>query len=352
MIRSYLTKLLLGRILSALFGLSAMLQLLDLLEKAGTIFAHGGFLDILHFTRLRVPSILAEMLPLAVLIGAVLTFRRLASALEMTTLRAAGMSLWQVVLALTPVCLLLSIVHFGLQTEVGPRADRALADWWAATIPDPSSASPPPRLWLRSGGDVAAIDEVSLDGRSLRGVMVLERAPSGEMTARLDAGTATYEGGRWILHDVRIAQADSQKTYRQETAIWPQGPEPANMIELARRTDSMRLDRLVATIRGRWVGSQGPDYYWTQLDGMVASVLAPIIMVLLAAPILLAPPRTDGNGAVIATSLALGLGYLTCTGLLEAFGEAGTLPPWLAGGLATSFFAGFALLRLIQADDV
>jgi lipopolysaccharide export system permease protein len=350
MIRAYLTRLFLGRMLAALIGLAAMLQILDLLENAGTIFAHGGFLDILHFIALRAPAIVSEMLPLSILIGALLTFRRLAADLEVTTLRGAGMSLWQMVGALMPLCLLLCVVQFGLQNEVAPKADRAFANWWAATIPPPAD-SPPPRLWLRAGRDVAAVDTVSTDGRTLHGVMVLERDAEGQTSTRLDAPVAHFGPAGWVLQQVRVARADTDHVQAVAAAPWPQGPEPANMQALAWPTDSITLGRIFAVLHGHWAGSQGPGYYHTALNAAFAALLSPIIMLLLAAPVLLVPPRSEGNTRATATSLALGLGYLTCAGLLNAFGQSGTVPPLLAGWMAAVVFFAYACLRLSQADD-
>ena len=70
----------------------------------------------------------------------------------------------------------------------------------------------------------------------------------------------------------------------------------------------------------------------------------------IAVPVLLAPPRASGGGVYMASSLILGLGYLTSAGLLSALGEAGTLPPWLAGWAALVLFSGYGGLRLIQAE--
>jgi lipopolysaccharide export system permease protein len=350
MIRAYLTRLFLGRMLGALFSLAAMLQILDLLENAGTIFAHGGFLDILHFIALRLPTIVSEMLPLSVLIGALLTFRRLAADLEVTTLCGAGMSLWQMVGALLPVCLLLCVVQFAMQNEVAPKADRAFANWWAATIP-PATTSPPPRLWLRAGTDVAAVDSVSFDGRTLHGVMVLERDSQGEISLRLDAPVAHFGPAGWILDHVRVTRPDAPRVQDVATMPWPQGPEPANMQSLAWPANSVTLGRILAVLHGHWAGSLGLGYYRTELQAAFAGLLSPIIMLLLAAPVLLAPPRSEGNTRATATSLALGLGFATCAGLLNAFGQSGTIPPWLAGWMAAVFFFVFACLRLSQADD-
>ena len=348
MLRRYLTGMLLVRVAGSLLGLVAILQLLDLLDKAGSILSRGGVADIGRFIALRTPSLFAEALPLATLLGAVLTFLRLSGALEMTAMRAAGISLRQILRALLPACLLVSAAQFVLQTEVAPRAERRFADWWAAT--DPVAADPAaPRLWLRAHGDIAAVDRVSLDGGELGGLSVAQRSSTGDLTAWLEAGEAVRREGRWTLHDVRIARPGVAELEYRDTMEWANGPSPANMVELARPIDLMTLGRLIETLRGRWVGGRAPAFYWTELDRVLSALLDPFVMVLLAEPVLLAPPRTAG-GAPAATSLALGLGYLVCAGLLTALGNAGTLPPLLAGWSATLLFAVMGLVRLLQAE--
>lgn len=350
-LRRYLTRMLLGRTLGALLGLAAMLQLLELFEKAGTIFAHGGVLDILHFIALRLPAILGQILPLAVLIGALLAFRALAAGLEVTSLRAAGLSLGNMVSALLPACLLLALVQFGLQNEIAPRADRAFADWWARIVPAASKATPPPRLWLRVGEDVAAVDTVSPNGRDLAGVEIITRSAAGDVTARITAPQATVGPQGWHLEPARIAMAGAPRSRDLPGYDWPAGPSATNMNALARPADSLSLERMIETLRGGWISTQGRAADWTALYGALAVLFAPFIMLLLAAPALLAPPRSDGNGLMTATSLILGLGYLVCAGLLAAFGQSGTVPPWLAGWLAPVTFLGFAVLRMMQADE-
>jgi lipopolysaccharide export system permease protein len=349
-IRRYLTTLLLTRLLGALFGLAALLQLLDLLDKAGTILAHGGLADVGHYVGLRLPTIFAEMLPLATLVGALLVFRRLAGTQEATTLRGAGLSLGQILGLLLPICLAITIVHFALRTEISPRAQRAFSDWWIVKIPPSNTDPAPPRLWLASHGDIASIDRVSLKGRRLEGIMIAQRSDQGDLLVRLDAGSALYEHGHWTLFAVRVARQNHAEARFLPTLGWPHGPAPANMIDLAQPVDSMTLGRLIATLRGRWAGSQSMDFYRTQLHGTIASLFDPLLMILFAVPVLLAPPRALGGGVYMASSLILGLGYLTSAGLLSALGEAGTLPPWLAGWAALVLFSGYGGLRLIQAE--
>lgn len=348
MLRAYLSKLFLSRLLASLFGLAAILQLLDLLDRTGAILTRGGVAAIGLYVTLRLPTLLAEMMPLAALLGALLTFMRLASGLETTAIRAAGLSLWHVAWALVPACLLVSGLQFVLQTEVAPRTERGFADWWAATAPADTPALE--RVWLRSHGDVAAIDRVSPNGRRLDGLMIVQRSTSGGLSARLDAHSADYRDGRWTLHDVRIDRPDREGTETRADLQWPHGPPPANMVELARPADSQTLGRLFATIGGRWIGAHGATYYRTQLQSLIVALLDPFLMVLLAMPLLLALPRSGVSGLEMMKVLALGLGAMAAAGLLQALGNAGTLPPVVAAWTATLVFGAAGVVRLQQAE--
>jgi lipopolysaccharide export system permease protein len=350
MIRRYLTRLLLTRLLGALFGLTALLQLIDLLNRAGTILAHGGLADIGHYLVLRLPTILAEMLPLATLVGALLAFRRLAVTHEATTLRGAGLSLGNVLRFLLPICFIITVVQVVLQAEIAPRAERAFSDWWTMRDSSETTDSARTLLWLKSGRDIAAIAHVSRNGQHLSGIMIAQRSKQGDLLDRLDAESALYENGHWTLHAVRVAHQNHAEAALIPSLIWPDGPVPANMIDLARPVDSMTVDRLIATLRGRWIGAQGMSVYRTQLQGLIVSLFVPFLMILLAVPAFLAPPRASGSSIYVATSLILGLGYLTAAGLLGALGEAGTLPPLAAGWAALVVFAAYGALRLIQAE--
>ena len=350
MLRRYLSALFLTRFLGSLLGLTAILQLLDLLDKTSGILARGGILDIGRFIGLRLPSLLSEMVPLAVLIGAMLTFMRLAGSLEMTALRAAGLSLWQVLRYLLPACLLLAAFQLVLLTEVSPRTERAFADWWARTAPFDANEPAPARLWLRAHGDVAAIDRVSLDGRRLDGLLIVQRSAMGDLAARLDARTALYADGHWVLHDVRVASPSRVDTAMQPSLDWQHGPLPANMVELAQPVEQQTIGHLIGTLKGDWIGARGRSFYMTQLDGLLASLFDPLLMLLLTAPVLLAPPRSGAGAWPIAKVLVLGLGYLVTSGLLGALGNAGTLPPIVAGWAATLLFGAYCSIKLLQIE--
>ena len=351
-LRRYLTRLFLGRALGALLALAGLLQLLDLLDRASEVLARGGLLDVLRYAALRLPTLLGQAVPLAVLVGAALAFLRLSATSEMAALRAAGVGGWRVFGALLPASALAAAVQGALLFAVAPRTERALADWWdgrgaAATAGEPIAV--PQRLWLRNGGDVVAVDAVSLDGRRLEGVLVVRRDEEGRVAARIEARRAEHDAAAgWTLRDVSVVRPARPRAEAAAELAWLDGPPPAAMRGLARPTEAQPLDRLLAGSRGEGAAARGAAFYETRLQSAAAMLATPFIMLLLAVPAAFGLPRQGGGAARrAAVGLALGLGYLLAAGLSEALGEASLLPPALAAWAAPFVFAvaGFLLLQ-------
>ena len=356
-LRRYLTRLFAGRALGALFALAALLQILDLLDRASDVLANGGGVaDVARHAALRLPTLLGQAVPLAVLVGAVLVFLRLAATSEMAALRAAGVGAWRVLGALLPACALAAAAQLALLHAVAPRTERALADWWdgrdAASASEPIAV--PRRLWLRNGGDVVAVDAVSLDGARLEGVLVVRRDAEGQAVARIEARRAEHDAaaGGWTLREASIVRPSQARAEAVDALAWPDGPAPAAMRDLARPTEAQTPGRLLAGLRGEGAVARGAAFYETRVQSTAATLATPFVMALLAIPAAFGLPR--GGGAAVArraaVGLALGLGYLVMAGLLGAMGEASVLPPALAAWTAPLVFAAAGVV-LLQREE-
>lgn len=354
-LRRYLTRLFAARALGALGALAAMLQLLDLLDKASDLLADGGgAADVARHAALRLPTLLGHAVPVAVLVGAVLTFRRLAATSEMAALRAAGVGAWRVLGALAPACAAAAAFQLALLFAVAPRTERALADWWAgrgAAAASGEAVPLPRRLWLRNGGDIVAADAVSLDGSRLGGVLIVRRDAEGGVAARVEARGAEHDVDTgWVLRGADVARPGRPRAEAAGDLAWPDGPPPAALRDLARPTEAQPPGRLLAGLRGEGAVSRGPAFFATRAQSAAASPAVPFLMALLAAPAAFGLPRRGGGWRRPAVGLALGLGYLVAAGLLGALGEAGALPPVLAAWTAPFVFAVAGLL-LLQREE-
>ncbi len=346
-LRRYLTRIFLGWTAAVLFGLVALLQLLDLLDKASEVLQRGSVTEIGRYALLRLPTMLGQLVPLAVLVGAILTFWRLAGTLEITALRTLGLGARRILGALVPACVLTAALQAALLLVVAPRSERALADWWDGKgVADSQPMALAQRLWLRNGAEIVSVEAASLDGTALAGILLVRRDAEGRALERIDARHAIHGPEGWRLLQLRMVQPDGTRPQFMAELAWTEGPSPEAIRDLARPTAAQTLDRLLAGQRGEGAVTHGRAFYATRLQAVAATMIAPFIMLLLAVPSAFGLPRQADGYRRGGIGLALGLSYLVVNGLLNAMGETGGLGPYLAAWTAPLVFALVGLLRL------
>lgn len=350
----YLSRLFLTRTLAALLVFASLLQLLDLLDNASTVLARGGGgAELLHYASLRLPMIVERVIPLAVLVGSLMTLWSLAQHNEVVALRAAGLTPYRMVGILMPAALVVAATHFLVADQIAPRSERAFLDWWAATAPD-ADAEPadPHRIWMRVSGTVVSADRMRDRGRSLDGVLIFSRDAAGRIISRIEAEQATYENGIWTL---RKGEAFTIKeggaTHEPfETRVWPAPLSPANVLDVASPPENISQAKLSNILHGTWSGTQSPAYYRTRLYGGYSGPLASLIMVLLAAPVAHGVRRRGTLMGGLVIGVVAGLLFLVFNGLMMALGEANIVPALLAAWAPTLIFSAFAGAVMVHLE--
>ncbi|MGQ9367804.1 LPS export ABC transporter permease LptG [Azospirillum sp. ST 5-10] len=351
---AYFTRAFVGRFCAVLFGLGALLQLLDLMDKMGDVLERGhGTADLLSYVVLRLPLILNQLVPLAVLIGALLAFMSFAQRGEVIALRSIGASSWRLFATLLPAVAAIVALHFVLMDQLAPRAEQALQAWWEARPAPPSEeAKPAEPVWMRAGSSIVAVRAVRDDGRRLEGVTIVRRDELGRATARLVADEARWADGGWVLHDVDAftLRKDTQSQRHDAVLPWPDGPAPENVAFVADPTEFLSIDRLRTIVEGVWSGTRDVAFYEVQVQRIFSIPASSFVMLLLAQPALHGMRRSRGFGAGMAAGLALGLLFMVFQGLLSAFAEADLLPPLLAVWFPLAIFAliGGAILLYLE----
>lgn len=335
MLIRYVSRAFAGRFLAVLLAFAALLQLLDLLDKASTVLERGrGATDLLTYIALRLPMFVNQLVPLAVLIGALSAFMTLARNNEVVALRSAGASPWLFLRLLVPTVSIIVLLHLLLLDQVVPRAEQALQDWWAARAGPRTQAEEAPAkpVWMRIGNSIVSIATVDNQGRQLTGVTIVSRDEQGRATGRIVAQNADWGSGRWTLHgaEVLTLRNSAQLEEHRSALPWPDGPSPDNVAFVANPTQFLSLHRIRSILDGAWSGTKHRAYYETQMQKAFSIPASSVVMLLLAQPALHGIRRSQRFGSGLAAGLVLGLVFLLVQGLLSALAEAGTLPPILA----------------------
>lgn len=350
----YVARLFLGRAALTVGGLSALVLLFDVLANADRVTGGGSgiFVPLILYAALRLPDVVSLIIPLAALLAAIITFGQLVSNHEMHALRASGVSLYRVALAILAGAAIVAAVHLVFAEVLRPATANRLHVWQSAQF----SGLPPietPReapTWFAVDDAVAHVRASSLDGRTLDGVTVVHRDAEGRIVDLLQAEIARYVDGGWILENGTRTVADdgSRQDFRRleiELAV-----TPASFSVLAADPDRIGIGQLWRLGRDSDRAGHPSHVYEFWVQRKLARPFGVLALVLLAAPMGMLVSR---GAPFMLTALAIigaGFLYFIAEQLLATLGEGGTLPTMLAAWAPATLFTLVGATALLHME--
>lgn len=340
-----------GRILAALAVLVGILQILDLLDVTTDILDRQlGAGGVAYYALLRMPRLIEQAAPLAVLAGSLFAFTQLARESAVTAMRSTGMSAYRLTAMAAPAAVAVMVLQLVMGSWVAPRTDETLAQWWRATAPAAEPMNVSPRTF-RVGGEIVVAAPVDDSGRQLKDVTIYRRDAYGRLLQRTHADAAIYQDGQWRLISPRFDAigADSVRQSSAAEMVWPNRLNPADVRTLFSPEQSVSPGSARRALEGG--ASERPRaFYATQLQRIWAAPFAALVMLLLAAPSALANFRNGKGATLLVVSLAAGLLFIVVDGIFTALGESGSAPALLAAWSAPVIFAGLGATALLYLE--
>ena len=181
-----------------------------------------GALQALLFVLLNLPQLLYQVFPSAMLLGGLLSLGALASSSELVVLRAAGISISRITLAVLKAGFLLIVIVVLLGEFLAPEAISVAKTMRAEAIEGRVLTGDRKGLWSKYGDNFVYIGTVLPDVQ-LRDVVVYELDEDHRLKKTTFAGQAHYENDEWHLQDVTssIFTDGSVRSTYNATEVWP-----------------------------------------------------------------------------------------------------------------------------------
>ncbi|UDL95225.1 LPS export ABC transporter permease LptG [Lichenihabitans sp. PAMC28606] len=344
-----------ARTVLSVFGLMFLLiYLLDFVEmlRRASDAKGSSTLLVAFLSLLRVPSVSEQVMPFAVLFGAMFAFINLTRKLELVVARAAGMSVWQFMLPPVAVALAIGIVATTIYNPISALSKRQ-ADRLELKLFGAAGASEK-ALWLRQksidGQAIIRADHAEDGGTSLTGVTAFVFEPDGSFQERVNAKSAELEPGFWSLIDAHIISPDDEpqdsKTFLLATNLTadqvsqsfeaPEGVPFWSLPAFQQRTEQAGLDATAYRLR-----------YQT----LLARPLLLVTMVLIAASFSLRFFRFGGVAKMVSGGVAAGFVLYVATTLIGDLGGAGILSAPVAAWSPAIVGSMLATFVLLQQED-
>ncbi len=339
-----------SRVLAALAGVFALLQMLDLLDVMSEILDRGlGMVGVLHYALLRSPRLLEQAIPIAVLAGCLFAFIQLARENAVTAMRTIGVPVYSILAWAVPAAAAAVVFQFALGQWIAPAADIALSQWLAETAPDKPGELGGSERTFRAGHDIVTARAMTSDPSRLFELRMYRRDANGTLIERIAAATARFEGTAWQMTDTRTATVERGKIVSRAnpSMAWTTTLRPSDIASaFGNPVDVSPAEARRALAEGAALRS--PAFYETKLQRAWAAPIGSLVMLLLAVPVALVTFRGGSGSVAIAGALAAGLLFLVADGMLTALGESGAVPVVLAAWAAPCMFAALGFTMLLR----
>jgi len=351
-----------GRFLKAILGLfllaAVLIYLFDVLELVRRGGDREGFsiLRVSLISLLRVPLLLEQVLPFAVLFGSIAAFVGLSRALELVVTRAAGVSIWQFSLPALVVGLGIGIVSVTVYNPTAvwlqQKSDAVAAGLFGAEQSYLLQSTND--VWVRQDGldgESVLLAKQLLDGGALlRGVTMFTFDKQGTFQERIEANEARLGDQIWYLDTATVytTERDPQQYGTYEVSTFLSATEVRESIGSPESISFWDLPRFIELAQNAGL----PAYrYALQYQTLLARPLLLTAMILIAAAVSLRVSRFGGLGGMILGGILAGFVLYVLSELAKDLGGAGIVPPLVAAWAPGVFGVLMGLTILLHQED-
>jgi lipopolysaccharide export system permease protein len=341
-----------GLVFFTIFGLIYMVDFVEMLRRAGDK-PNASALLIAWLSFLRTPAVSEQILPFAVLFGAMAAFINLTRKLELVVARAAGVSVWQFLTPPLVAALGVGLFAVGVYNPASALM-RQQADTIETEIFQSRISLGDSSLWIRQksgdGQSILRAETSAQSGLVLGSVSAYVFDTKGKFMERVDADSAHFEGKDWRLVHATVS-APGVDPRLTEIYLLPTNLAPSQVMQSFVSPESVpfwSLPGVVDDSEGAGLDAVG---YRLRFQSLLALPLLLAAMVLIAAAFSLKLSRMGGVSVLVLGGVGAGFVLYVATKLVSDLGGAGILSTPVAAWSPAIVANMLGALTLLNRED-
>ena len=339
-------------VLTVICGIVFAVECIENLRRASNADKAADIVFVLSF--LRLPWLVEQILPFAMMIAAMMTFLTLGRSHELTVARSTGMSVWQFT---APVLLLSLVIGLFSTLVLNPLAAGLLAhhgEVYNDVFRGGTGAEE--NRWIRQGGGADGGSSVLYArgshelGKRLTGVTAFVYGPDGGFLRRIEAESAKLGNGVWDLTKV-WTYLPEQKPVFSETGYLATNLSAEQVGESLADPEFVSFWALSGQIELTERSGLNANGFRMKYQSLLARPLLYVAMAVIAASVSLRLFRFGNVGRMILGGIAAGFLLYVGTKVTGDMGAAGVIGAKVAAWAPplVAFFMGTTVL-LFQED--
>ncbi len=357
--RRYLASLYLKNVAMALLTFTSLFLLFDFFERIDNVLAEGAsFSLILSYFSLKIPNIISLMLPVATLVATLFTVGLLGKNAELTALRAAGLSLKQLVAPFVLVGCGLTLMAYVLNETIVPWSARRATEIYNIDIrkKNESGSYSQQNVWWRSGESLFSIGIFDSRTKTLYDFTRIDLDDNHDISRRTDAKRVTWVNPSlgWTMHDVTtqsFAADQSPVSKRLTKAPLVLKETPEDFYEIRSDPDSMSHTELRQYIRRQRRQGLSAELLLPDLHHKLAFPVLMLLLPIAIFPFALTSTRTGSLAVGFVAGLLVCIAYYVGDSIFLSLGRAEVLPPIAAAWAANAIIFLFGRILLSGSDS-
>jgi lipopolysaccharide export system permease protein len=336
--------------LAALLALFAFFDLLNQLEDVGR--GQYRLATAFLYVLLTIPGHVYEIMPVAVLVGALFALARLTAQSEYAVLRTSGVSMLRLATALAQISLVFAALTFVFGEYIAPASEAAAQRLRMRASAYLIVSQFRSGIWVKDGNSFVNVGLVTPDN-TLLNIYVYDFDDSQRLVSSTFARKGVYRGDDgWLLSDVartRFGQGRSTVERVPEMA-WTSVLTPNLLSVLLLAPEEMSTTDLVQYIDHLKSNRQQTTRYETALWSKLIYPFSVVLMTVLALPFAHFQTRVTSVGTKVFTGIIVGLGFFLMGRFFDALGTLNNWTPFVSAVLPTLLFALVAAGMIWRAE--
>ncbi len=331
-------------VLTSLSGFFAIIREMNDIGKGSY-----GMSDVFTNVGLTIPRRAYDMFPMSALIGALMGLGVLADNRELVAVRAAGVSMSQIVLSVVKAGLLMAIVGIALLEVSGPLGEQMAQKLKLRATDNQYTFQGEQGFWVRDGAQFVNFKTV-LSDIEVRDVRILEFGDNYQIELMIEASAGKYtkEEEGWALTEVVETHFDG--TQFKQTLVdklnWKTGIDPNTLSVVAFDPEILTLwdlHRYIDYLANNGLDTQRHELaFWSKL----VAPFSIIVMVVLSIPFVFGSLRDSKAGVRILIGVLVGVSFFIADRILGHMSLVFGYPPLLSAIAPTLVFAMIATVAV------
>ncbi|MGQ9749275.1 LPS export ABC transporter permease LptG [Desulfosoma sp.] len=340
----------------ALFGFGGVYVVVDFFEKLDDILEKkAAALDAVLYFAYKVPAILVQGIPVAVLLATLIGLGLLQRNREIIALRAAGLRAWVYAGPMVMSSLALAFVTFTAGETLGRSFTRKAAELWQQKVEkkDVQLDFLQENVWYRGQGFFLQARTYDASSKIFHGVSVFYLDEHFHLRMRLDAQRLVWAESGWRAEKGTVlAYEDGLARHRpfQHMDV-PLTVHPQDLAVAAALPEDLRWDQLYGYIKRLIAEGYDAVPYRVELHLRVATAFAALILGLIGVSLGLHLGHRTGIALGIAVGLGLTFAYLVLLQVGASFARSQMLPPALGVWMPNGLFAAVGAALWVRAPQ-